>query len=73
LEESTTTTHCPWKGDASYFHVVVDEKRADDAAWFYPETTAAAQGIRSYIAFWKGVVVTGSNAPESEIQPPAPS
>jgi len=28
-----------------------------DAAWYYPETKAAANHIRGYVAFWHGVKV----------------
>ncbi len=57
LEESNTHTHCPWKGVASYYHVVVDGKRNEDAAWWYPEPKPEAEQIRDRIAFWKGVDV----------------
>jgi uncharacterized protein (DUF427 family) len=58
LEPSTTHTTCPWKGTASYYHVVVDGKRNDDAAWYYPNPTSAAEQIRGRIAFWRGVTVS---------------
>jgi len=28
-----------------------------DAAWFYPDPMAAAENIKNYIAFWRGVEV----------------
>lgn len=57
LQASETQTTCPWKGTAHYFDVVVDGKVNRDAAWYYPETKAAAANIRGRIAFWKGVTV----------------
>jgi uncharacterized protein (DUF427 family) len=30
-----------------------------DAAWCYPEPKEAARQIAGYVAFWKGVAVTG--------------
>jgi uncharacterized protein (DUF427 family) len=57
LEPSDTHTTCPWKGLASYQHVVVDGERANDAAWFYPEPKEAAAEIKDHVAFWRGVVV----------------
>jgi len=57
LRSSARTSVCPWKGMAHYYHLEVDGLRNDDAAWFYPEPTAAAAHITGYIAFWKGVHV----------------
>jgi uncharacterized protein (DUF427 family) len=55
--ESPTHTVCPWKGTASYYHVVVDGKENRDAAWYYPEPKAAAANIKDHVAFWRGVTV----------------
>ena len=60
LRESSTHTTCPWKGVASYYDVVVDNEVNKDAAWYYPETKEAANDIRGYIAFWRGVSVENS-------------
>lgn len=57
LEDSDYHTTCPWKGLASYYHVVVEGKRNENAAWYYPEPKEAAQRIKGYIAFWYGVDV----------------
>jgi uncharacterized protein (DUF427 family) len=56
--DSTTTTMCPWKGDASYYSVVVNGQTNADAAWYYPTPKDAAKEIAGYVAFWKGVKVT---------------
>jgi len=55
---SDTTTVCPWKGTAHYYHVEVSGKRNADAAWYYPEPRAAAAEIKDRVAFWRGVRVT---------------
>lgn len=57
FRKSDTHTHCPWKGQASYYHLEVDGQSNKDAAWYYPETSHAAKPIQGYIAFWKGVTV----------------
>lgn len=57
LRPSTTTTHCPWKGDASYYSLEVDGRTNVDAAWFYPDPKPAASEITERVAFWKGVEV----------------
>jgi uncharacterized protein (DUF427 family) len=54
---SDTHTTCPWKGVASYYHVVVDGRENRDAAWTYPDPKPAAAEIRGYVAFWRGVTV----------------
>jgi uncharacterized protein (DUF427 family) len=57
LRDSDTHSVCPWKGTASYYDVVVDGETNKDAAWYYPDTKAAADNVKGYVAFWKGVVV----------------
>lgn len=57
FRESSTHTGCPWKGEASYYDVVVDGEINKDAAWYYPETEEAAKQIKGYVAFWRGVEV----------------
>ena len=70
LESSETSTHCTWKGDAKYYSVIVDGRRNEDAAWYYPEPYGPAADIKDYVAFWKGIEVTGANAEAPEIRPP---
>lgn len=57
LQPSDTQTSCFWKGSASYYHVSVDGKVNNDAAWYYPEPSNMANRIKNYIAFWHGVRV----------------
>lgn len=54
---SSTTSICGWKGTAHYYSVRVGEEQNTDAAWYYPEPKEAAQNIKGYVAFWKGVQV----------------
>lgn len=58
LEDSSTTTRCPWKGEAHYHSISVAGETNRDAAWYYPEPLPAAEEIRGRIAFWKGVEVS---------------
>lgn len=56
-------TTCAWKGEASYFDVVVDGERNKSAAWYYATPLPSSIGIvkrdyTDYVAFWRGVVVT---------------
>ena len=57
LEPSSYTTVCPWKGTAHYYHVVVNGRKNENAAWYYPEPKSAAAKIRDHVAFWKGIRV----------------
>ncbi len=57
LRPSSKHTVCGWKGTASYYDVVVDGEVNRDAAWYYPETKAAASHIEGWVAFWRGVRV----------------
>jgi uncharacterized protein (DUF427 family) len=57
IAPSAAHTTCSWKGEASYYNVIVDGIVNRDAAWFYPDPKAAAANIRNYVAFWKGVDV----------------
>lgn len=60
LQPSSTHTTCPWKGDASYYNVIVNGETNKDAAWYYPEPKDAAAEIKNHIAFWRGVKVEES-------------
>jgi uncharacterized protein (DUF427 family) len=60
FEESNTHTTCPRKGEASYYHLVVNGEKNKDAAWYYPAPEEAAKDITQYVAFWKGVEVLPS-------------
>ncbi len=52
---STRKTRCPWKGEASYYSVVVDGEINNDAAWYYAEPKVAASELKGRIAFWGGL------------------
>jgi len=54
---SNQHTHCPWKGEASYYDIAVDGAVNEAAAWYYPEPKPAAANIKGRIAFWNGVLV----------------
>jgi uncharacterized protein (DUF427 family) len=52
LERTEHTSHCPRKGDASYWTVRVGERAAEDAAWAYEEPIEGCPDIRGLIAFY---------------------
>ena len=54
---SETHSTCPWKGEASYYDIVVGGETNRDAAWYYPQAKDTARQIGGRVAFWKGVKV----------------
>jgi uncharacterized protein (DUF427 family) len=60
FEESTTRTTCPWKGEASYYHLIVNGNKNEDAAWYYPAPNEEAKDIAHYVAFCRGVEIVPS-------------
>ncbi|MEM7531757.1 MAG: DUF427 domain-containing protein [Chloroflexota bacterium] len=45
-------THCPYKGDASYYNVVVNNETYAGIAWTYPNPIPDAAQLQGTIAFW---------------------
>jgi uncharacterized protein (DUF427 family) len=58
LRPSEKHSTCPWKGQASYYHVQVGDQTNQAAAWYYPDPKEAAKSIKNYVAFWRGVKVS---------------
>ncbi len=57
LKPSDTNTFCPWKGLASYYHLIDGKDELEDGAWYYPEPKPAADEIADHIAFTKNVKI----------------
>lgn len=57
LRANDHSTHCPWKGDASYYDVVVGGETNESGAWYYAAPKPAAEQISDHVAFWRGVEV----------------
>ncbi|MBP7760932.1 DUF427 domain-containing protein [Candidatus Saccharibacteria bacterium] len=58
---SDTHTTCHWKGEASYYNLVVNEETNADAAWYYPElkdgSIERVGDFTNFVAFWRGVEI----------------
>ncbi len=52
FEPTTHKTHCPYKGDASYFSLKADGRSAENAAWSYVEPYPAMTQIAGHLAFY---------------------
>ncbi|KAJ4985046.1 hypothetical protein SVAN01_09489 [Stagonosporopsis vannaccii] len=50
---TSTTTHCPYKGDAAYYTVTTNKTEIQDAAWYYPAPIKGMEKIKGYVAFYK--------------------
>ena len=57
LQPSDYSTVCEWKGEAKYYHVVVDGKLCENAAWSYPKPKWKGRKFKNRVAFWKKVQV----------------
>ena len=56
LVKSDHHTHCPFKGNASYWTIRVGEKSAKDAAWSYETPYDESSGVKGYVAFyWQAI------------------
>jgi uncharacterized protein (DUF427 family) len=52
LERSSRTSRCPYKGEASYFHLRTEDGRVEDVAWSYEAPLEGANSIKGYLAFY---------------------
>lgn len=52
LKRTERVTHCPYKGDASYFSIVSNGKTLDNAIWTYETPFPAMTEITGHLAFY---------------------
>ena len=45
-------THCPYKGDCTYYSIPIGGTKSEDAVWTYETPYAAVASIREYLAFY---------------------
>jgi uncharacterized protein (DUF427 family) len=57
FQDSSLHTICPRKGQASYYHVKVDDKTISDVAWYYPQPNDGFGHIKNHVAFDSGKIV----------------
>jgi uncharacterized protein (DUF427 family) len=58
LEASDKTSHCPHKGDASYFSIITKSTVLKDAVWSYEQPKDDVAAIKGYLAFYTGETIT---------------
>jgi uncharacterized protein (DUF427 family) len=57
LVKTAHSTHCPYKGDASYFSIIgKDGTRIENAVWSYETPFPAVKQIAGYLAFYPNKV-----------------
>jgi len=52
LSRTDHATHCPYKGDASYWSLSDNSAAAENAVWAYESPISAMAGIKGYMAFY---------------------
>lgn len=52
LTPSETTSFCPYKGQASYYHLKVGEREIKDAVWYYVFPTVESAAIVGRLCFY---------------------
>ncbi len=58
LDRTEKTTHCPHKGDASYFSVVTKSQTIADSVWSYETPNDNVARIKDHLAFFSGDLIT---------------
>ncbi|MGR3468967.1 MAG: DUF427 domain-containing protein [Shimia sp.] len=51
LDTSDRTTHCPHKGDSTYFHIVTKSGTLENAAWAYDAPKDGVSQIAEHLSF----------------------
>src|SRR4051794_19933082 len=52
LTRTAHETHCPFKGDAAYYSIDADGRRAENAIWTYEEPYRRVAAIKGHLAFY---------------------
>ncbi len=52
LTRTDHASHCPYKGDASYFTIAVNGRSAENAVWSYEQPFPAMAEIKEHLAFY---------------------
>lgn len=74
LRASDHETTCPFKGQASYWSVVVGDKIHDDIVWSYDQPIPRAEGLAGLMCFYdERVELTVEGEPQGRPQTPFPA
>jgi uncharacterized protein (DUF427 family) len=53
LTRTAHATHCPYKGDASYWSIRAADRTAENAVWSYETPYDDVNAIAGYLAFYE--------------------
>ncbi len=56
LRQNPRRSYCEFKGEASYYDLVVGGREVRDAGWYYPRPSAGYEALRGFFAFYPGRV-----------------
>jgi uncharacterized protein (DUF427 family) len=68
LQPTDHSTHCPFKGDASYWSAQVGDETHENLVWSYETPITQSEGITGLMSFWPGrveVTVNGERLPDA--------
>ncbi len=57
LDASDKSSHCPHKGDATYFSVVTKSTTLENAVWSYETPKDGVARIKDHLAFYAGDLI----------------
>lgn len=52
LDKSDKITHCPYKGDATYYSIAAKSRTIENAAWSYENPLEGMERIKGFLAFF---------------------
>jgi uncharacterized protein (DUF427 family) len=69
LRSSSTSTYCPYKGEASYYSIAGPDGEIQDAVWTYEHPYPAVGAIGGHLAFYPDkveITASGSASPQTD-------
>ena len=63
LRRTDHSSHCPFKGNASYFSVQVNDQTADNAVWTYETPIDSVTQIKDCLSFYVEKLEVSEEAP----------
>jgi uncharacterized protein (DUF427 family) len=69
MSRTERSTHCPYKGDASYYTVLMDGQFAENAVWTYELPYPAMEPIAERVAFYTTKIEVYAVDDDAEMNP----